>query len=358
MKIKKQLIQIGMIILCVSLTGCGSGQQPLQIPQQSTKTDAFQNTSTMVPLSASLMPTITKITTSTQTLTPTMMFPTLELPTTITPVPLVAGLYFTCALTRIGGVKCWGDNESGALGIGGSWTDKFKLVPVDVFGLSSGVAALAAGYNHACALTLQGGVKCWGWYLLGMPHDLGGRLPDFVPGLTSGVVAITAGDGHTCVLMKGGAVKCWGNNEFGQLGNGTTQDSVTPTDVIGLTGGVVAVAAGLQHTCALMITGGVNCWGAGNGDVPKGVSDLPDGIVALSAGGDHTCVLTNQGAAYCWGSNSSHELGETAGIIYTPTEVNGLTSGIASITLGGTHICAMTTNGGVKCMGRGAGGQD
>src|SRR5271157_4761979 len=304
MKIKKQLIQIGMIILCVSLTGCGSGQQPLQIPQQSTKTDAFQNTSTMVPLSASLMPTITKITTSTQTLTPTMMFPTLELPTTITPVPLVAGLYFTCALTRIAGVKCWG------------------------------------------------------WYLLGMPHDLGGRLPDFVPGLTSGVVAITAGDGHTCVLMKGGAVKCWGNNEFGQLGNGTTQDSVTPTDVIGLTGGVVAVAAGLQHTCALMITGGVNCWGAGNGDVPKGVSDLPDGIVALSAGGDHTCVLTNQGAAYCWGSNSSHELGETAGIIYTPTEVNGLTSGIASITLGGTHICAMTTNGGVKCMGRGAGGQD
>jgi alpha-tubulin suppressor-like RCC1 family protein len=163
------------------------------------------------------------------------------------------------------------------------------LLPVDVTGLTSGVSAIAVGENHTCAL-VSGGVKCWGTNGNGQIGDAataGGSgvgwgltpvviirtTPSDVSGLGSGsgVVAIAAGDGHSCALMNNTQVKCWGWNNFGQLGNGTTVSTVqpftNPTDVVTNTTGpvyltnVIALGAALGHTCALISGGGVKCWG-------------------------------------------------------------------------------------------------
>lgn len=149
---------------------------------------------------------------------------------------IAANVVQSCALTG-GGVKCWG----GRLG----------PTPVDISGLSGGVRAISAG----CALTRAGGVACWGDNSVPTAVD--------VPGLSSGVVAIASGGLDSCALTSGGGVKCWGDNEFGQLGDGTTRDSTTPVDVAGLRRGVIAIAAGTFHSCAVKRTGAVKCWGAG-----------------------------------------------------------------------------------------------
>ena len=77
----------------------------------------------------------------------------------------------------------------------------------------------------------------------------------------TGATALGVGGYHTCAIVAGGAVKCWGNNSFGELGDGTSVSrSTSPVAVIGLTG-VLAIAAGQQHTCALLPSGAVDCWG-------------------------------------------------------------------------------------------------
>jgi len=103
---------------------------------------------------------------------------------------------------------------------------------------------------------------------LGNGTNIGSKLPVAVTGLSSGVSAITAGGNHTCAVMKNGEAKCWGRNDIGQLGNGTkTTGSFTgvnvPVSVTGLNGNVIAIAATAYHTCALLSTGGVQCWGNG-----------------------------------------------------------------------------------------------
>jgi alpha-tubulin suppressor-like RCC1 family protein len=242
---------------------------------------------------------------------------------------------------------------------------------VDVAGLASGIVGISVGNDHACALTFSGGVKCWGADyanlngLEGNPSTSESSVPVDVVGLSSGVTAVSAGGDHTCVLTGAGGVKCWGFNANGQLGNNSTTDSPVPVDVVGLTSGVAAISAGNGHTCALTTAGGVKCWGLDNmgelGDnsksylnshAPVDVMGLSTGVLAVSAALDHTCAVTAAGAVECWGEGADDLLGNGSGDwSLSPSEVTGLSWGFVSVSAGWTHTCAVASASGITCWG-------
>ncbi len=282
----------------------------------------------------------------------------------VVPVTALAlGANHSCALTSASGAKCWGWNIFGQLGNGRT---TLRKAPADVTGLTGGVAALAAGGDHTCALTSAGAAKCWGFNGYGQLGD--GTIVDHrtamdVSGLESGVAALVAGKNHTCALTSAGGVKCWGRNEYGQLGDGTTDSRSAPVEVNGLASGVTKLAAGESHTCALTSTGGVKCWGynlfgqLGDGTtndqpIPVAVSGLTSGVTSLAAGGAHTCAVTDTGGVKCWGFNHVGQLGSgTTTTASTPVDVSGLASGVTAVVAGNWHSCALTQVGGVKCWG-------
>jgi len=272
-------------------------------------------------------------------------------------INLAADGQHTCALTSDGGIKCWGYNGNGQLGDG---TTTMSTTPIDVVGLSSGVIGIGAGLHKTCAVITGGATKCWGTVFY---------TPQDVIDLSSGVIAVVAGLQHQCVLTSVGGVKCWGQSTFGVLGSDTQNDTATPVDVPGMTSNVIALTAGDYHNCAVLSTGTVKCWGAnesgqlGDGTfdqhgMPMAVVSLDEAVVGIAAGRRHTCALTNSGGVKCWGDIAS---GSTGNVIFelrsTPVDVANLNEGVAMIAAGGQHSCAVTNSGSVKCWGRNSSGQ-
>jgi alpha-tubulin suppressor-like RCC1 family protein len=282
---------------------------------------------------------------------------------------VAAGSSHTCALTTTGGLKCWGFNGSGQLGDG---TTTQRLTPIDVSGLTSGVSAISTGLDHSCALSTGGAAKCWGFNgggQLGDGSTTNSLIAVIVSGLTGGVSAIAPSSNHTCALTTGGGVKCWGLNGNGEIGDGTTTQRLTPVDVSGLTSGVSAIATGSGYTCALTTGGAAKCWGTnGGGQLGDGssngrltavnVAGLTSGVSAIATGLSHTCALSTGGGVKCWGFNFRGQLGDgTTTQRLTPVDVSGLTSGVSAISAGEQYTCALTTGGGVKCWGNNSSGQ-
>jgi alpha-tubulin suppressor-like RCC1 family protein len=234
-----------------------------------------------------------------------------------------AGAAHTCALTGAGEAYCWGRNDRGQLGDG---TIVVRLAPALVSGCTFQQIA-AGGFNigHTCGLTATGQTYCWGDNETG---QLGVGSADVLPhptplAVSTGVTfaSITAGLGrHSCGRTALGTAYCWGQNSFGALGNGTQKGSAIPVEVAGTRTFSQLIAGGfIGHTCAFTGTGDAYCWGENEtGQVGDGTTVdrlAPTAVVggliftSIDAGFRHTCGRDNTGAVYCWGANGAGQLG-------------------------------------------------
>jgi alpha-tubulin suppressor-like RCC1 family protein len=268
----------------------------------------------------------------------------------------------TCALTNAGAMLCWGDNSRGQLGDG---TTTNRSAPTHPAGLSSGVADISAGFWQTCAVTTGGQGLCWGdGNMAEIPAGATSRrLPYPVVGLGADVASISAGWYRACAVTVAGRALCWGWNDRGQLGDGTLTARHTATQVFGLSSGVASISAGTGPTCAVTTTGRALCWGTniegavGDGTTadrrwPTQVSGLTEGVVGISAGAHHVCATVSGGQLLCWGRNSFGHLGDGTLVNRPiPTQVLGAESGFAGVSAGGSHTCASTSAGTLRCWG-------
>ena len=293
---------------------------------------------------------------------------------------IFTGTDATCAIMASTNLKCWGNNNFGQLGIGA--TSRITT-PTTVAGLSATVTMAGAGDGSSCAANSDG-FYCWGsneWWLLADGIQLNTTAPTSVTGLSTHVIDFDGTYEHVCVVndVDGdarGAALCWGRNHRGQLGDGTTQDRSSPTQVAGLTDHVRSISPGSYHSCALVDTdgdtiGGVKCWGdngwgqVGDGSgterySPVNVSGLTeaDGVLDVQSGHVHSCALTDEGGVKCWGYGNDGRIGNgSTDHQFSPVDVTGLTSGVSAIAVGEAHACALLTTGQVLCWGQGTSGQ-
>ncbi len=285
---------------------------------------------------------------------------------------------------------------------GGTTTLRYTLVP-DQFadaidhGSVNGLRRMVAGRAHTCVLTGERKVRCWGDNAYGQlgygnTQDIGDaptRLPytaGDVPLGAEPVVQLAAGRDHTCALLESGVVTCWGRNQFGQLGYGRTDnladgEPVTSFGYVTLGGLATRIAAGGDHSCAVLVGGAVRCWGynvygqLGRGNTANvgdnepvysaGNVDLGAGVVVkeLALGEYHTCALTTAGAVKCWGYNAFGQLGygntSTVGDNEQLTNLANvsLTGPVRKIAASDASTCALTQTGAIRCWGDNAYGQ-
>ncbi len=188
------------------------------------------------------------------------------------------------------------------------------------------------------------------------------------------LLSVSADKTHTCGFDTQNTGVCWGNNDFGQLGDGTTEGRLEPVVVAG---GLrfAAAAAGEKHSCAILTDsmlqgawlGPVYCWGdntfgqVGDGTTTRRLTPTPvlGGILfeGVTAGDGHSCAFTPPGDAYCWGDNSYGQLGDgTRTGRLVPTAVSGGLT-YEAVSAGLDYTCGVTNTGGdAYCWGSGSGG--
>jgi alpha-tubulin suppressor-like RCC1 family protein len=309
---------------------------------------------------------------------------------------IAAGGAHSCALLAGGKVACWGANSDGQAGKGAASATEPSPVPVKGVGgagVLSGATAIAAGDNHSCAVLTKGTVACWGSNLVAQLGDGSGTdqpAPVAVKGAggggaLSGIAGLDLGATHSCGRTGAGAVLCWGYNEFGQLGDGSRESRLFPVTVSAPLGKAAAVAAGYEHSCAVLTDGRLTCWGfrgygpgawhLGDGvdsTQPRPVSAMSGGaplsVGAVASGNTFTCAIVG-GGVRCWGFGGYGALGgggsqPNSAVPVTVSHAGAPLSGIVEIAAGGlaggtpyTHACARKDEGTVYCWGNNEYGQ-
>ncbi|MCB9610479.1 MAG: hypothetical protein H6716_28075 [Polyangiaceae bacterium] len=302
----------------------------------------------------------------------------------------------TCVIREDRMVRCWGNNLYGKLGLGNTEDVGDDELPASAATLDLGGKALhvSIGATHACALIEGNKVRCWG---AGADGRLGygneANVGDVAPANSVGyvsvggpVIDVAAGGHHTCALLADGTVRCWGRGDVGRLGYGDSQavgDDELPEShaPVSLGGEAIRVSAGGGHSCAILKSGEVVCWGynihgqLGYGHTEDiGDDELPDEVgavnlggpaVQISAGGGHTCAIIEGGDVRCWGDNTYGQLGlghtttigdDEAPSSQPPVSLGGPAVQVEAASTAGYHTCALLVDGAVRCWGRGASG--
>lgn len=311
---------------------------------------------------------------------------------------IAVSVFHSCALLDTRAVVCWGSNLQGAHGYPNTDQVGDNETPA-----SNGEVALpdsielGVGGLHSCAITNGGKQYCWGAGSFGrLGYGDTENVGDNEDPQSAGFVdlgagtptQVAAGGGHTCVLLDQSNVRCWGRNGDGELGYGHTNnlgdDEAIPQIDVDVGGPVVQISAGTEHTCALLDSGGVRCWGngqdgrlgygnvasVGDNESPRSVGDISLGgrAVQVSAGTLHTCALMEYGDVRCWGLGTNGRLGHESISSIGDTE---LPSSIEPVDLGGravaveasgAYTCALMESGAIRCWGKarylGYGGTD
>ena len=307
---------------------------------------------------------------------------------------VVAGDQHSCALFHDGRLRCWGSGAFGKLGYGslehvGDDETPASMGDVDV---GEAVTDVACGREHTCVLLESGGVRCWGFNnrgQLGIPGPLGDavgdepdELPSMLPDVNLGpvpVVELTATSWSTLVRHEDGTVRCFGQNAgFGTCGYGTDEYAFGDDEHPVVEGPVQLGAPAIDidghgdHACAVLDDGRVRCWGFNeNGALGLGHLDVigddehPNEVPALSfdepvvevqTGLRHTCARSESGAVKCWGRNQQGELG-----LAHADQVDDAHGGpalslggaVVDFAVGGHHACALFGGASMRCWGGG-----
>lgn len=282
-----------------------------------------------------------------------------------------------CSILSNYSMFCSGSNNYGQLGIGNT---------VDTSGyvtLNQEPIVVDEGKDHTCAILLDASLWCWGRNHLGQIGDdsTDNRVSPVNIDLGTGVyaVAVSAGEHHTCAITHLGDVMCWGYNVRGQLGDGTTNNSLVPISVNHSTGlrAVSLVTSGLS-SCVIFENGSVGCWGnkytvfSDNGAVTENVHLVDLGpnaeAIMLDGIGSHTCAVIGNGSMQCWGVNTHGQLGDgtCSSTINSdcmaenmfpgegdPTVNVNITSGLTVIAAatGSDSTCALLSDDSLRCWG-------
>ncbi len=211
--------------------------------------------------------------------------------------------------------------------VDGSVTCWAGTAMVPVGGLHDAVA-IGIGSTLACALRTGGNVSCWGMGPLGDGTSNGSITPVDVVGLSGPVQQLTVGDEHACALLEGGAVACWGKSGDGALGVAPPHDSGLTPVVVDLPPAKRISSYSFQ-SCAVLMDGTVRHWGVdfnpGTGSFTPEVVPGLSSVVDVASGEFHNCALLANGHVECWGENYNGELGDgTKTTSETPVRVIGL----------------------------------
>ncbi len=275
---------------------------------------------------------------------------------------VASGSRHSCAIKSDGTAWCWGYNITGALG---NSVNTNSSVPVQVTGISA-ATQISSGFDFSCALLSNSTVKCWGYNAmgsLGNSTNVDSNIPVLVSGISIATKISSARGAHTCALLSTGGVKCWGWNSNGQLGNNSTTDSNLPVSVSGIASGASDIQVSSYGSCA-QVSAQTKCWGWNNyfqlangsssDSITPSVVSSVSGYKMYSLGDVVSCVISSAGKPQCWGSPAYGLLGDTnlTNSTSTPTDLPGLTQNVAIIKSGFSFSCAVKTDGSINCWGK------